>query len=103
MCRSKKAPACNPGGYLGFTILRSRLKAPPPTLRLSWMSETKNLRSFAAHDWDHQKENIARLYAEENRTLAEVMSIIENRYGLRATCVTSHSSGSSLPLAGTNA
>ena len=51
-------------------------------------SKTPWIRTFAARDWEDQKDNITRLYVEENKTLKEVMSLIENQYGLRATYVT---------------
>jgi hypothetical protein len=73
-------------------MLPTELRAQPPTQGLPEISEAKNLRTFAAHDWEDQKENITRLYVEENRTLKEVMSLIKNQYGLRATYVTSHTS-----------
>ena len=73
-------------------ILPSGLGAQSPTLELLGISEIKNLQIFTAQDWEDQKENITRLYVEENRTLREVKSLIQDQYGLRATFVTSHSS-----------
>jgi hypothetical protein len=75
---------------LNFPILSDEHSAQPPTLGPPGIPEIKNLRTFTARDWDDQKENITRLYVEENRTLKDVMYLIEGHYGLRATYVTSH-------------
>lgn len=42
-------------------------------------------RYMAADDWNLHREQITRLYREEDRTLKQTMEIVEAEHGLKAT------------------
>ena len=45
------------------------------------------IRYMGAEDWVVHRDQISRLYRDENRTLKETMAIIEEEHGLKATSV----------------
>jgi Clr5 domain len=47
----------------------------------------KEVRWVTTEEWLAQRTNIKRLYLDQGRTLKEVMGIIENKYGFKATYV----------------
>lgn len=44
-------------------------------------------RYMGAEDWAVHRDQITRLYRDENRTLKETMDIVEEEHGLKATSV----------------
>ncbi len=41
--------------------------------------------SVSKHEWESHRATFERLYGDENKTLKEVMSIMERDYNLKAT------------------
>lgn len=49
----------------------------------SW--NTRNMQPFSTEMWNHYKELIRRLYLDENNKLKDVMTIMRERYGFKAS------------------